>query len=156
MRHGEAESRAQSPDKTDENRRLTDQGSKNIRNVSEFAKKLGTEPNLFISSPLTRAKQSAEIAKEILNTGAELRTENCLEPEGETTDVYETLAKLNDIESVMLVSHLPLVELLVRDLLGWQNERKNLVLSPSALIRMDSKTKPGSASGDLIWMLPQI
>lgn len=156
MRHGEAESTSESPEKTDASRRLTKEGSEQVRKVSEFARKLGAKPDLFISSPLVRAKQSIEIAKKVLNPKGELRIENYLEPEADFEEVYATLSKLKRVESVMLVTHLPLLGLLIRDLLDWHVERKNLDMDPGSLMRIDSKkTKPKSKSGDLVWLLPQ-
>jgi phosphohistidine phosphatase len=157
MRHGEAETKAESPEKTDASRRITSVGANQVRWVSEFAKKLGTKPDIFISSPLVRAKQSCEIARQVLNPTADLRVENFLEPEAQVSDVYTGLANLKRVDSVMLVTHLPLLGLLIRDLLDWHVERKNLDMDPSSLIRIDSrKTKPKSKSGDLVWLIPQI
>jgi phosphohistidine phosphatase len=156
MRHGEAERTSESPEKNDASRRITKEGSEVVRKVAEFAKSLGAKPDLFVSSPLVRAKQSTEIAKAILNPKGEVRIDNCLEPEGDVSDVYAMLSKLKGVESVMLVTHLPLLGLLIRDLLDWHVERKNLDMEPGSLMRIDSKkTRPKSKSGDLVWLLPQ-
>jgi phosphohistidine phosphatase len=157
MRHGEAETRAESPEKSDVSRRITSEGTNQVRRACELAKMLGAKPDLFISSPLVRAKQSAEIAKQVLNPTAELRIDNCLEPEADVDDAYAVLSKLKGMESAMLVTHLPLLGLLIRDLLDWHVERKNLDMDPGSIMRIDSKkTRPKSKSGDLVWLIPQI
>jgi phosphohistidine phosphatase len=155
LRHGQAEPKADSPDKTDVSRRITQEGARQVRKVSELAKKLGARPDIFVSSPFIRAKQSAEIAREVLNPSAELRIDNSLEPESEPPRVYEYLSSLEkDFGSPLLVTHIPLLGKLVSDLLGCS---LNIVTESSSLLRIDSKTHLISpSSGTLVWLLPQL
>jgi phosphohistidine phosphatase len=153
MRHGEAQFKG----KDDSDRSLTSDGSSQTRNTCEIARMLGCKPAVFISSPLLRAKQSAEIAKEVLNPQADLRIENCLQPDAKVEDVYKVLSKIKGAESVMLVTHLPLGGLLIRDLLDWHVERRNLDYDPSAIVEIECrKTRPKSKAGNLTWLLPPI
>src|SRR5579875_2142619 len=151
LRHGQAEPKADSPDKTDVSRRITQEGARQVRKVSELAKKLGARPDIFVSSPFI----SAEIAREVLNPSAELRIDNSLEPESEPPRVYEYLSGLEkDFGSPLLVTHIPLLGKLVSDLLGCS---LNIVTESSSLLRIDSKTHLISpSSGTLVWLLPQL
>ena len=65
LRHGEAE--AKSSQKMDEERRLTSFGKSQLRKSLVIAKEIGTRVDLILSSPLVRARETAEIAKEIFN-----------------------------------------------------------------------------------------
>lgn len=60
LRHGIAEER--SPDRADAGRALTDQGRQRTRAVLRRALSLGLQAERLVSSPLIRARQTAEIA----------------------------------------------------------------------------------------------
>lgn len=153
FRHGEAETKAESPTKTDEGRRITAEGAEQVRRVCIIAKQLKIKPDAILSSPLVRAKQTAEIAKELLNLKAELKVEASLEPDREPEEVYAALSKFRRSESVMLVTHVPILGRLIFDLLGGHI---NLEMNNGALAKIESKSLPKSGSGTLIWLLPQI
>jgi phosphohistidine phosphatase len=152
LRHGQAEAKADSPDKTDEGRRITMEGSDQIRSVCELARKLNANPNVFLSSPLVRAKQSAEIARKVFGSESELRIENCLEPESEPTDVYSSLSELKRSDSVLLVTHIPIMGKLIFDIIGCH---PNMILENGALAAIESKALPTQDTGTLVWLLPK-
>ncbi len=152
FRHGEAETKVESPTKTDEGRRITAEGEEQVKRVCLIAKQLNTEPRAILCSPLIRAKQTAEIAKELLNPKAELKIEASLEPDREPEDVYAALSKLRRSDSVILVTHVPILGKLIFDLLGGHI---SLEMNNGALAKIESKSLPKSGSGTLIWLLPQ-
>ncbi len=153
FRHGEAEIKAESPSRTDASRRMTQEGKEQIRRVCTLAKQLQAEPNAFLSSPFTRARETAEISREILNPKAELKIEESLSPEGEPQEVYAALAKFKRTDSIVLVTHIPILGKLIFDLLGGHI---NLEMNNGALARIDSKSLPRAGSGILVWLLPSI
>src|SRR5207245_9692540 len=119
VRHGESEAPAKGKGHATEERHLTPDGrlwAKRVVSVAE--KELGFRPDLILSSPLARAKETAEIARETLDLKSEIQIEECLLGERPVQDVYATLRKLKSLQSVALVSHLPLINHLVADLLG--------------------------------------
>ena len=150
FRHGEAETKAESPTKTDEGRRMTTEGKEQIRKVCALAKQIKMEPNVLLSSPLTRAKETAEIAKTILNPKAELKITESLSPEGEPEEVYSALSEFKRADSVVLVTHIPILGKLIFSLLGGHI---NLEMNNGAVMRIDSKSLPKAGSGVLIWLI---
>lgn len=157
FRHGEAEMKAQSPEKTDESRRLTNEGKSQLRSVCEEAKKLGAKPTVIISSPLARARQTAEIAREILGPKSEYKVDSCLEPEAKPEDIYSVLRKLNKKDEVVLVTHLPILGHFIADFVSWKDVWSNLEMLSGSIMKIDSqKTLPRSGSGTLFWLLPQM
>ena len=152
FRHGEAETKAESPTKTDEGRRITADGAEQVKRVCRIAKQLNAEPNTILTSPLIRAKQTGEITKELLNPTAELKVEASLEPDREPEEVYTALSKFKRSDNVMLVTHIPILGRLIFDLLGGH---VNLEMNNGALAKIESKSLPKSGSGTLMWLLPQ-
>ncbi|MGI0078844.1 MAG: phosphohistidine phosphatase SixA [Nitrososphaerales archaeon] len=156
MRHGEAETKAESPKKSDQSRRLTSEGRKQVKNVCEVAKTLGARPNVIISSPFVRAKQTAEIASGILNTDADLKSDNCLEPGSSVDEIYMALSKLKKNDEVVLVTHLPILGHFIADFVSWKGVPANLEMENGAMMKIVCKgTLPKSGSGEMIWLLPK-
>ena len=157
FRHGAAETKGESPEKSDASRRLTQEGRVQVKNVCEAAKKLGASPSVIISSPLVRAKQTAEIAREILNPKAEFKIDNCLEPESNVDEIYKTLSKISKNDEVMLVTHLPILGNFIADILSWKEVWTNLEMANGAMMKIASrKTLPKRGSGEMFWLLPDM
>ena len=81
MRHGEAEAGV-----GESERHLTDNGSIQVRSVLGWAKQMGLRVDSILSSPLTRAKETASLASSIFGTTNSV--DNALEPEGSPDQVY--------------------------------------------------------------------
>lgn len=135
---------------------MTEKGRRQARLVCLKAKELGTQVDVVVSSPLVRARETATIAREVLNPQAELKVDSCLGPESLVKRVYDYLSKVELADRIVLVTHGPLLGALVRDLLDWHVERKNLRMNLGAMIRIDCDNAPGACSGNLVWLLPQL
>jgi phosphohistidine phosphatase len=153
FRHGHSETKAESPTRTDAGRRLLDEGRDQVNWTCARAREFGTVPTVVMSSPRARAQETALISKRLLNPRAELKTDSCLEPEAKVKDVYSALSKLKKSDSVVLVTHLPLLGRLFADLLDWGAVWHNLDFESGSMARIDSKTLPRSKSGNLIWLV---
>ena len=154
VRHGESEAPAKGKGHATEERRLTPDGRRWAKRVVSVAEKeLGFRPERILSSPLARAKETAEIARDTLDLKSEIQIEECLLGERPVRDVYATLRKLKSPQSVALVSHLPLINHLVADLLGAES---NIGLHTGAIAGIQCKGNPGHAKGSLRWLLPPL
>ena len=153
FRHGHAENKASSPDKTDEGRRLVKEGKEQVKWACAKAKEFGVVPTTIISSPRTRGKQTAEIAKDALNPKATAMTEVCLEPESKVAETYSVLGKFKKEDRVILVAHLPQLGHLFADMLNWDSVWQNLDFENGAMARIDFKGMPKPRTGNLIWMI---
>lgn len=113
LRHAEAETRATS----DRSRRLTPKGEEQAAKVGNFCARHGIEPELILSSPVIRARQTADAVAERLS-GAELIEV----PWAACGMLPETfcgeIAAYKKFSSVMLVGHQPDLGLLAARLLG--------------------------------------
>lgn len=100
LRHGEAESHAPS----DAQRNLTERGREEV--LHSAAHLIGQPISAIIASPYARAQQTAQLVREALGFVPEIRTVPWLTPDGNPLQVLE---KLDTDDSVLLVSHQPLV-----------------------------------------------
>src|SRR5688572_24749324 len=101
LRHGIAEDG--SPTGRDADRPLTDEGRRKLRDVLKLAAAGGVRPDLLVSSPYLRAKQTAEIAQEILSYKHDVTFTEALVPDSDPAAVWrEIRADYSDSRSVML------------------------------------------------------
>jgi phosphohistidine phosphatase len=141
FRHGEADW----PDwnKPDDERPLTKDGTKEVRQVAKLLSQIKIAP-LILTSPLPRARQTAEIAAEVLDV--ELREEKNLKPGFDAAGLKKLLRDFSGSE-LMVVGHEPDFTQTIRKLTGGTIK---LPKAGVALVKLDDS----SLSGQLRWLLP--
>jgi phosphohistidine phosphatase len=107
LRHGEAEEPL--PGVRDADRGLTEEGRRALRAVLERARQLGVSPSLLLSSPLRRARQSAEIAVEVLGYSGEIVETPALAPSSSPEILWSEIRALGNDQRLLLVGHQPLL-----------------------------------------------
>lgn len=145
LRHGQAE-----PQKTtDEARELTEKGRLDTKAViSKRLKELQVVTQLW-ASPLVRAQQTAQIAASFF-PGLSINTSKLIIPEENPAAVMEWLQKIGgQHQSVLLVSHQPLVGTLVNLLCGKPDGFYPMGTSSLAAI---STPVAAAGMGDLLWL----
>ena len=142
LRHGEAD--WPDWDKPDDERPLTRRGRKEMKRVAEFLAALDFCPDRILSSPLPRARQTAEIAAE------RLEKEVTIEPKlahgfnfGRLRDMIANAG----LERVMFVGHEPEFSQVIEDLTGGK-----VKLSKAGVALLE--TDEGCKSGELRWLFP--
>ena len=105
VRHGKAEPRG--PDGSDESRRLTDEGRKQLRRSVSGLRKLVPSLDALVSSPLVRAVETAEIVAEIYEQRGFEQTP-VLEPERDARELAGWLVE-RDEKLLAIVGHEPLL-----------------------------------------------
>jgi phosphohistidine phosphatase len=153
FRHGHAEGKSSAPDKTDEGRRMVEEGREQVKWTCDKAKGLGVTPSVIVSSPRVRGKETAEMTRRLMNPKATVMTDACLEPQAEVALTYKMLSKFKKADSVVLVTHLPHLGHLFADMLNWESVWKNLDFENGAMARVDFKGTPKPKTGSLIWMI---
>ena len=148
LRHGIAEDSG--PGVPDSKRQLTPEGRKKLGLVLKLAKNAGVTPELIVSSPLVRAVQTAEIAREILGVEAAVQESPLLIPEGNPREVWAELQGLRNLEAVLLTGHEPLMSTLAASLLG--SPSLLLHMRKGAMVCIEMENMRGEPHGILQWM----
>ena len=115
LRHAEA---VDGPDDAD--RLLSPRGKQQAREVGRFLKRAAVEFDAAYSSPLVRAKQTAEIVLETCGL-AELEIADALLNETSSAQFEDWLKNLPGAKHVLAVGHAPSLAERVRQLLGMAN-----------------------------------
>ena len=110
MRHGPAE--GDSPTGRDFDRRLTPHGRQTVDTVAKDLASRGDPPPRILSSPLTRAVQTAEIVRAVLGVVAEIEIRDELAPSENAWSLVTELGR-KGAEAVLFVGHAPDVSELV-------------------------------------------
>ena len=142
LRHGEADWPGWT--KPDDERPLTDFGKKEARQVAKFLNRLKVKPDLIVSSPLPRALQTAEAAKEELKT--KLCQDEALGP-GFGISELSAVLKRYPSKALMLVGHEPDFSSVISALTGGFIRMSKAGV---ALIDIDPETEKGR----LLWLFP--
>jgi phosphohistidine phosphatase len=138
LRHGVAEDAA--PGQSDAGRRLTDKGKSKLRTILARAREGGVSPDVILTSPLVRARETAVIAKEELGF------------EGELIEVWEEIrSDYKDAAQILLVGHDPLFSDFVCFLTGAPAGRITMKKGAIALVEVEGPAP--APRGTLIWLL---
>jgi phosphohistidine phosphatase len=115
VRHGIAEDPGR-PGIADNERLLTSKGEKRIRQIARGLVRLELQLDRIVTSPLPRARATAEIIADVLDVRKGIETSNVLQTGSSAATVERWLRERND-DRLMIVGHNPtlsdLVSLLV-------------------------------------------
>ena len=149
IRHGLAEERGDEwPD--DNKRPLTDEGISRMRKAARGLARLGMTVDIVLSSPLVRARQTAELVAAGLDPRPSLVNIDSLAPDGSYAAIVADLEKHGRKPRIALVGHEPAIGELAARLIG---SRHALEFKKGAVCRIDLDELPPAGPGDLRWML---
>lgn len=149
MRHAEAVEG--SATLQDEWRYLTEKGRVAAKKTCTSIAKIGPKPRLTITSPLTRAVQTAEIAAEKACRKNVVVASGLLLPGADIGELVTHLKSCKDARRVLLVGHEPQLGTLVAALLGCEDE--SILLKKGACVALKLDLDNGEKPADFLWYL---
>ena len=149
IRHGLAEERGNAwPD--DGKRPLTEEGMDSMRKEARGLARLGVVLDVVLSSPLVRARQTADLVAGGLEPRPPIVNVESLTPEGSYAAVVADLEKHARKKRIALVGHEPAIGELAARLIG---SRHSFEFKKGAVCRIDVAAIPPSGPGNLRWLL---
>jgi phosphohistidine phosphatase len=153
LRHAIAEPAPNPPSGGDSKRRLTAEGADKMRRAAKGMKALELSFDLIISSPYPRAKETAEIVMEVLQSGKRLELSALLQPDGNLKEFIEELKrKHGEKKQVLIVGHEPGLSRLISVLTSGQ-ARTSIELKKGALCKLTAETLEYDRCATLEWLL---
>jgi phosphohistidine phosphatase len=152
FRHGIAIDRTDPDCPADRDRELTETGLEKTRAAARGLVELGLHPDQILSSPWSRARQTAEIAASELGFDPDRIefTEALLPYASPSTVLHELVAP--SIHEYLLTGHAPHLDELLDELTGVGNlDRARLKKAGAAAIEI---ADPTAGHGRLVWMIP--
>jgi phosphohistidine phosphatase len=135
----------------DEWRYLTEKGRASSEKMSATIAKFGPKTRLTITSPLTRAVQTAEIAAGKACRRNIIVASELLLPGAGTAELVDHLRSCRDSKRVMLVGHEPQLGSLVAALLGRDDE--DISLKKGACVALDFDPDKEVKPANFLWYL---
>ncbi|MFN0104507.1 MAG: phosphohistidine phosphatase SixA [Bryobacteraceae bacterium] len=149
LRHGIAEDA--SPGQADADRSLTPEGIKRLREILKRARTASVSPSLIVTSPYVRARQTAELAAEILGVEGKLSPSSKLVPMASPADTWAEVRTFRGEPSLLLVGHEPHMSSFTGFLLGAAELRVDF--KKGAMVRIDLPDLGVQPRGVLKWMM---
>lgn len=150
VRHAPAEDLI--PGQDDDDRELTEVGRRRLAAVARGLAAIGVQPNVILTSPLVRARQTAEVLAAEL-TGDEPRILAELSPGHLPEDVLRGLTPWGRAAEILCVGHQPLLEELLSYLLTGNQGLLAVAFRKSAVAAIEVARIPPRESGTLLWFL---
>jgi phosphohistidine phosphatase len=124
MRHGEAQNFVEQGSRDDSQRALTVQGQLEAKMMATWLQKMKIQPTQVFVSPYVRAQQTCAITTSLIKTA--ITTLDFITPSGDAKQVHDfidgwcseqvTAESVIPEQSLLIISHMPLVSYLVAQL----------------------------------------
>ena len=149
LRHGDAGNRVTVVEK-DSERPLTPEGRAEMQKIAKSLKAVGLQTDRIYTSPLRRARETAEIAAKVLKIPT-LEEWNELKPDGSKAELYRKLARLEQDSRPILVGHEPYLTSMIGEIIGTTNAK--IVLKKGGVGKVRITSFNPRISGELRWLL---
>jgi len=153
LRHGLAVERGSRGFKDDAIRPLTPKGRRQLRKIAAAISKLDLRCDQILSSPLVRAKQTAEIVAAGLKLKKQLKFSNALAPAGSRVVLFRQLARMKPVpERLLFVGHEPDLSRLVSRLVTGGLELQ-MDFKKGGLCKLELEKLRDGKCAKLVWLL---
>jgi len=151
LRHAEA-GKSLSTQTRDAERSLTAEGKEELEDVARSLSRLKIKPDHIVSSPLKRARETADGVAKALKQRGKVEIWDELKPEGSKQELYKRLSKLKQESTVLCIGHEPYLTQAINEIMGHQGASK-MVLRKCGLARVSIKAFNPKMDGELRWLL---
>lgn len=151
IRHAEAGERDPTKWPDDGQRPLTPDGRRKQTTLAQAMRKLGLKFDFLVTSPLVRARETAEIVAAVFGGDEALLVDEALGPECSAADVVRLLAKFPPDTTVALVGHEPSFSAVAAALIGPSGDAR-LQLKKSGVIGIAFDGAAAAGRGVLAWL----
>lgn len=154
IRHAEAYPIGEAGAETDEGRPLTPAGEEQARRMAATLKRRGIAFDHLLSSPLVRARQTAERLSEVMTDGKlEVEISDGLVPGTKPKKLAKDLLKLEG-DRFAVVGHMPHLADWIAWVIGDKSAQIEMAKSGVALV--ECSDAPQKGSGNLVWLATPI
>ena len=154
LRHAIAAAKDDPAFESDSDRPLTKKGIKKFRKAARGIERLGIPFDAILSSPLVRARQTADIVAAVLNKESYIEEISELAPQSLPEQLTSALNNFNDKQHVMLVGHEPFLGKLAAFLVNGKNNSDSVIpLKKGGICRIEIEALPSTRPGQMHWLL---
>jgi phosphohistidine phosphatase len=141
------------PGMRDDDRSLTEEGIRKMRQAAAGLRRLNCIPGILLSSPLVRARQTAEILLEEFGKDVKIKLTPALAPSGSRTELYGEIAQhAKKVDSLMIVGHQPSLGEIAGEI-AWGSPENFVDLKKGGFCAIDVESVQGMPKGSMISLL---
>jgi phosphohistidine phosphatase len=133
----------------DDARELTADGEAELRGAAEPWRRLTVKPGVVISSPLPRARRTAELLIEGIGREVGITLDDRLRPGATWTELSAALADHPGVERALFVGHQPDLARVIELLSG----ASRVAMQIGSLACLEFEGQPAPTTGRLNWLL---
>ncbi|MFQ5897867.1 MAG: histidine phosphatase family protein [Candidatus Methylomirabilia bacterium] len=134
-------------------RPLIPQGRRDHEVVARALARMGCAPSHLLTSPLRRARETAEITAQALGWAGRIEAVDTLGDQFSVAGLLDHLARLPEDATVVAVGHEPHLSEFAGKLLDSEGA-PTIVLRKSGVIGLECAGKPAPGGGRLLFLLP--
>jgi phosphohistidine phosphatase len=149
VRHGIA---AEPGSLDDFDRPLTPEGIEKLEGVGKGLRILEVQPEIILTSPLIRARQTADCLKGSMQSRARIELIDALRPLARRVALYRELQARANFESILLVGHQPDLGELAGEI-AWGNAESGLDFKKGGACKLEVADLHPAPIGRLVWFL---
>ena len=140
------------PGVAEDDRPLTKDGIRKMNEAARGLRALGCIPDVILTSPLPRAKQTADILVQFLGKQIPLRLFDALAPSGTHSDVYKEMRRHQEVGSLMLVGHQPSLGEIAGEI-AWGSPEHYVELKKGGACAINVDAQTPIPRGTLLWLV---
>jgi phosphohistidine phosphatase len=140
------------PGIAEDDRPLTEDGIKKMKKAAAGLQNLGATPDIILTSPLPRAKQTAEILQEVYGKKMPVLLVQALTPSGNRSEVYCEMRNHKNANSLMLVGHQPSLGEIAGEI-AWGSPEYYVELKKGGACALELEEIRNIPKGTLLWLL---
>ena len=137
---------------SDFERPLTDEGIEKLKGIGKGLRLLEVRPEIILTSPLIRARQTAESLVESLQCGARIEESASLRPSAKRAEIYRELQEREKLAGILLVGHQPSLGEIAGEI-AWGSAESALDFKKGGACRLELSELRPVPSGRLLWLL---
>jgi len=152
LRHGIAVEQGAAGYENDDERPLTGKGERKMRAIAEAIKALEISFDSIFSSPLVRARQTAEIVAEALKCRKRLELTDTLASQESPKPLIQFLRDQGAMDDILLVGHEPFLSRLIALLISGDSET-SVLLKKGGFCKLSTADLKHGKCATLEWLL---
>jgi phosphohistidine phosphatase len=152
LRHGIAVEHGAAGYKNDDERPLTGKGERRMWAIADAIKEMEISFDSIFSSPLVRARQTAEIVAESLKCKKRLELTDTLSPQHSAKPLIEHLQDQRAVDDILLVGHEPFLSQFISLLISG-NPETSVLLKKGGFCKLSTEHLKHGKCATLEWLL---
>ncbi len=152
LRHGIAVEHGAAGYENDDERPLTGKGERKMWIIADAIKAMEISFDLLFSSPLVRARQTAEIVADALKCRKRLELTDTLAPRDSAKPLIQFLREQGAADDLLLVGHEPFLSRLIALLISGNSET-SVLLKKGGLSKLSTQDLRHGKCATLEWLL---